>query len=102
MAEPLPPDDRDDLRQTHAARLAELRVAGVDPYPYRYDRTHLSDELHARYDDLAGSEVAVAGRLVGGIRQMGKEANFVHLQDGRGRVQLYCRAGQLGPEGFAL
>jgi lysyl-tRNA synthetase class 2 len=91
----------DELREARLAKLARLRAAGIDPYPYRYARTHLASELHARYDDLAGQEVAVAGRLVGGRRLMGK-LGFVHLQDGSGRVQLYCRADLLGPEQFAL
>src|SRR5579884_4497541 len=91
----------DELREARLAKLARLRAAGIDPYPYRYARTHLASELHARYDDLAGQEVAVAGRLVGGRRLMGK-LGFVHLQDGSGRIQLYCRVDVLGPEGFAL
>src|SRR5919199_42272 len=91
----------DELREARLAKLARLREAGVEPFPYRYQRTHLSGELHAHYDQLAGQEVAVAGRLVGGRRLMGK-AGFVHLQDSEGRVQLYCRLDVLGPEGFAL
>ena len=89
----------DDLRAARLAKLARLRAAGVEPYPYRYDRTHLAADLHARYDALAGEEVAVAGRLVGGRRLMGK-AGFVHLQDGSGRIQLFCRLDALGPDGF--
>jgi lysyl-tRNA synthetase, class II len=91
----------DDLREARLRKLAELRASGVEPFPYQYRRTHLSGELHARYDALVGQEVAVAGRLVGGRRLMGK-AGFVHLQDGDGRIQLYCRLDALGPEGFAL
>jgi lysyl-tRNA synthetase class 2 len=98
MAEPLPSDDQ---REARVAKLARLRAAGVEPYPYRFARTHLSSELHERFDALEGQEVAVAGRLVGALRVMGK-AGFVHLQDGAGRIQLFCRANVLGPEGFAF
>jgi lysyl-tRNA synthetase, class II len=89
----------DQLREARLAKLARLRAAGVEPYPYRYDRTHLAAELQARYDALAGQEVAVAGRLVGALRNFGK-LGFVHLQDESGQVQLYCRLDALGPEGF--
>src|SRR5438874_1420559 len=98
MAEPLPSDDQ---REARIAKLARLRAAGVDPYPYRFARTHLSSELHERFEELEGQEVAVAGRLVGALRVMGK-AGFVHLQDAAGRIQLFCRANVLGPEGFAF
>ncbi len=98
MAEPLPSEDQ---RETRIAKLARLRAQGVEPYPYGFARTHLASELHARYDELEGQEVAVAGRLVGGRRLMGK-VGFVHLQDSSGRVQLFCRADALGPAGFAL
>jgi lysyl-tRNA synthetase class 2 len=98
MAEPLPSEDQ---RETRIAKLARLRAEGVEPYPYRFERTHLSDELKERFDELEGQEVAVAGRLVGGRRLMGK-AGFVHLQDAAGRIQLFCRANALGPDGFAL
>ncbi len=91
----------DALREARLAKLARLRAAGIDPYPFRYERTHEAAALHARFDDLAGDEVAVAGRLVGGRRVLGK-LGFVHLQDGSGRIQLYCRVDVLGPEGFAL
>jgi lysyl-tRNA synthetase, class II len=94
----LPPSD--DPREARLTKLARLREAGVEPYPYAYARTHLAGDLHARYDSLEGQEVAVAGRLVGAKRVMGK-LGFVHLQDGSDRIQLYFRV-DAGPEAFAL
>src|SRR3954453_4271504 len=98
MAEPLPSDDQ---REARVAKLARLRAAGVEPFLYRFERTPLSSELHERFDELDGQEVAVAGRLVGALRVMGK-AGFVHLQDSAGGIQLFCRANVLGAEGFVL
>jgi lysyl-tRNA synthetase class 2 len=98
MAETAPGDD---LRQVRLAKLERLRAAGVDPYPRRYDRTHAAAELQDRYEGLAGQAVAVAGRLVGGKRLHGK-SGFVDLQDGSGRVQLFCRLNHLGVDGFEL
>src|SRR5262249_33799180 len=72
----------------------------IEPYPYTYARTHLAGDLHERYGALEGQEVAVAGRLVGAKRVMGK-IGFAHLQDVSGRIQLYLRA-DAGAEGFAL
>jgi lysyl-tRNA synthetase class 2 len=90
----------DDPRAARLVKLARLREQGIEPYPYGYARTHRAEELHARYDELEGQEVAVAGRLVGAKRVMGK-IGFAHLQDGSGRIQLYLRV-DAGPEAFAL
>jgi lysyl-tRNA synthetase, class II len=44
--------------------------------------------------------VAVAGRIMG-IRKMGK-ASFFHIQDRRGRVQVYARKDRLGEGPYGL
>ena len=41
---------------------------GIDPYPFRFDRTAIAAELHERHDELepdvrTGEMVAMAGRL---------------------------------------
>jgi lysyl-tRNA synthetase class 2 len=61
--------------------------------PYRFEPDHTSAALHEEFDSLAPSEetgvtVTVAGRLML-HRPMGKLAFFT-LQDGSGRVQLFC------------
>ena len=32
-------------------KIAALRDAGTNPYPYRFDRTHTLDELRAQFGD---------------------------------------------------
>jgi len=87
-----------------AARRAHrdaLTALGVDPYAYRFERSHLAAAALAAYDDAMGEdgpEVAVAGRLVS-WRSQGKTA-FGHLEDRSGRIQLYFRRDALG-EAFA-
>jgi lysyl-tRNA synthetase class 2 len=76
--------------------LERLRERGVDPYPRRWDRTHLSSEIVERFDELEGSEVAVAGRITA-IRGHGK-AGFADIADAGGRIQLYVRRDDLGDE----
>lgn len=92
-----PPEDQ---REVRLGKLARLRAAGIEPYPYRFARTHEAAALHAEFDALAGQEVAVAGRLVGGRRDMGRTV-FRHLQDGSGQIQLFARSNVLGDEGMA-
>jgi lysine--tRNA ligase len=78
-----------DYRNERLRKLAALRELGIDPYPAHTERTHDCATVVAQYDELAGQEVAVAGRVVS-IRSFGKLA-FVKLQDASGEVQLYLQ-----------
>ena len=78
-----------DYRNERLRKLETLRELGVDPYPARSERTHGCGEVLARYDELAGREVVVAGRITS-IRSFGKLA-FIKLRDQSGEVQLYLQ-----------
>ena len=78
-----------DYRNERLRKLETLRQLGVDPYPAKSTRTHMCSEVLARYDELAGQEVVVAGRIVS-IRSFGKLA-FIKLRDQSGEVQLYLQ-----------
>lgn len=78
-----------DYRNERLRKLAALRELGLDPYPAHTQRTHDCATVVAQYDELAGQEVAVAGRVVS-IRSFGKLA-FIKLQDASGEVQLYLQ-----------
>lgn len=85
------------------ALLDGLREQGVEPYPYRFDRTHTLQELRDTWGELeAGTEteteVSVAGRLML-IREQGKLV-FATLRDRSGEVQLFVSKGVIGDEGF--
>ena len=75
--------------------LAELRAHGIDPYPHGFDRNAFSAEIRESF--RGGEEertVAVAGRIMS-LRRMGK-ASFFHLEDSRGRIQVYLKKDELG------
>ncbi len=107
-----PRDDRDPgaaeaaggeqrLRETRRQKLRELAARG-EAYPYRFDRTHDSEELRRHEEELttAGTEVRVAGRLMA-KRGTGKTM-FAPLQDGAGGIQVYFRRDDLGEERFEV
>ncbi len=91
----------DELTAVRLEKLDMLRELGVEPFPRRFDRTHLSSDIIGWFDQLEGTEVRVAGRLVGAIRRMGK-AGFARLLDAGGEIQIFFRRDVLGEEGFAL
>uniref|UniRef100_A0A7S1T7E9 Lysine--tRNA ligase n=1 Tax=Compsopogon caeruleus TaxID=31354 RepID=A0A7S1T7E9_9RHOD len=82
------------LRQARLDKIDAMRGEGVNPFAYRFDRTHSASQLQDMYRDLKDGEeaqdsieIAVAGRIMA-RRVFGKLAFFT-LQDESGTVQLY-------------
>ena len=95
--------DENPLTAARLAKIDALRSAGVEPYPYRFERSAFADDLRDRHRDLepearTGESVVVAGRLMG-MRDIGSLA-FGVLADPTGRIQLFAEESVLG-EGFA-
>ncbi len=79
-----------DPREAKEHKLALMRKAGLEPYAYRFDRTHKPGELQTLYKDLApGTEtqdkVAVAGRIMA----MRNNGLFIDLHDPSGKIQVF-------------
>ncbi len=91
----------DELTAVRLEKLDAIRELGVEPFPRRYERTHLSSDVVEHFDELEGQEVRVAGRIVGAIRRMGK-AGFAQILDAGGQIQIFFRRDTLGDEAFAL
>ena len=84
-----------DYRDERLRKLDELKNLGVNPYPAKANRTHGAGDVVARFDELEGQAVTVAGRIVG-LRKFGKLA-FIVLRDFSGQVQLFLREGDTQP-----
>lgn len=88
------------LEKIRLQKLEELRAEGVEPFPTRAKRTHLSVEAIAEFESAEkdGKEVKVtlAGRIRA-TRAMGK-VSFAHIEDGAGKVQLFFRANEVGKD----
>lgn len=92
--------DSNELLRIRREKLASLKECGRDPYAVTtYPKTHLSGEIFRRFDELLGSEVRVAGRIMS-KRIMGK-ASFFHIADGEGKIQVYARRDVMGDEPYA-
>ncbi|MBO9540400.1 lysine--tRNA ligase [bacterium] len=95
--------DLSEHEQVRRQKLAEIRALGIDPYPAKFDRTHEAGDLQTKYAALENGEetqdvVRVAGRIVG-RREAGK-LNFIDIQDGTGKLQLFVSLGTIGEESF--
>ncbi|MDL1892800.1 lysine--tRNA ligase [Sphingobacteriales bacterium CHB3] len=87
--------DINELILRRREELDELKKLGVNPYPYQFPRNAFSKEIIDSFrDDAPQRTVAIAGRIMS-IRKMGK-ASFCHIQDSRGKIQIYLKKDDLG------
>jgi lysyl-tRNA synthetase class 2 len=88
------------LRAEKRRKLHELRAAGINPYPYNFERNSslqkIRDDFDAKLqngDKVLDSNFQIAGRLMT-LRSMGK-ASFFNLQDQSGNLQIYIKPEEL-------
>ncbi|MGI2329747.1 lysine--tRNA ligase [Planococcus sp. YIM B11945] len=86
-------------------KMQTFRDNGIDPFGARFERTHLSQDIINEYSELSKEEleetpheVVIAGRI---MTKRGKgKAGFAHLQDLKGRIQIYVRKDAIGEEAY--
>ncbi|MDP3058016.1 MAG: lysine--tRNA ligase [bacterium] len=86
--------------QIRRQKLDELRLRGIEPFGGRFDRTHSSQEILAKTDEMIGQEVRIAGRMTA-IRGHGK-ATFADITDQSGRMQIYVKTDNVGEEQYIV
>jgi lysyl-tRNA synthetase, class II len=89
-------EERSYVESARRDKRAALEAMGVQPFAYRYERSHTAAEARLEYrEDMgeAGPRVRVAGRVVS-WRPKGKVI-FGDLEDPSGRIQVYFRQDDL-------
>lgn len=92
--------DLKELLLVRRRKLEELKEKGINPFGGKFNTTHKAQEILDRFDELENSQVVIAGRIMA-KRDMGK-ATFAHIQDVSGRIQVYARVNEIGPEQYEL
>lgn len=92
-----------ELTRQRILKLDELRKAGIDPYPRKYNVENYSAELIQKFSEISEFNegqfpVKMAGRIMS-IREHGKTA-FLNIQDTTGNIQLYIRKDRIGDWSF--
>ena len=91
--------DLNQLRKVRREKLADLQANGKDPFVItKYDQTHHSLEIKENFEELAGKEVSIAGRMMS-KRVMGK-ASFCNVQGLQGNIQSYVARDSIGEEAY--
>jgi lysyl-tRNA synthetase class 2 len=90
-------------RQRRIAAIESMREAGVNPYPYRFDRTHQLGEIRASHGSLepgteTTDEVTVAGRIM--LKRDQGKLIFCTLRDRSDDIQLFVSKSVVGDDVF--
>jgi len=96
-----------ELLSQRREKARRLREEGVELYPNDFRVDHTSEDIRSTYGDLSDDRLrsldkvfSCAGRIMA-IRDFGRAA-FAHLQDRKGRIQIYLRRDLLGDALFGL
>ena len=100
-------DELNDQLLVRRQKMLDIRESGLDPFGSRYERTHLSGDIHQKYEEFtkeeleeASHKVSIAGRI---MTKRGKgKAGFAHIQDFDGQIQIYIRKDAIGEEAYKL
>ena len=95
-------DQQKSLKQIMDFRLEKLDQLinnGINPYPVKFNSTHLSNEIIENFFEYEGKTVVIAGRIMV-IRKMGK-ASFFQLMDSSGQIQIFIRRDDIGDASYS-
>ena len=83
-------DRLEDIIAIKKQKLANIKQAGVEPYPSQTSRTHTNQQALDDFDALNEKTITLVGRIRS-WRDMGK-ITFTHIEDGTGKIQVLFKA----------
>ena len=93
-------EEINELIQIRREKVNKLTELGAIPFAYSYEATDFSADIIEKFEEESESVVKVAGRIMS-HRLMGKAA-FFHLQDKKGKIQIYIRQDKVGEKPFQI
>ncbi len=91
-------EDFNVLLKRRREELEELKNLGFETFTYSYEVDSNSEDIKTNFKEDEKRTVHIAGRIMS-IRRMGK-ASFTHLQDDKGRIQIYLRKDDIGENSY--
>ncbi len=91
-------DRLEDIIKNRRQKLANIKQAGIDPYPSTVERTHTNSEALEQFEQLNNSTITLVGRIRS-WRDMGKMI-FAHIEDGTAKIQILFKADDVGQDKF--
>ena len=78
------------IREQRLQKLEKIKSLGIEPYPYKFTRSHKACELQVKYKNLAnGQETSDVSIVAGRIHNERNDWMFIDLYDDSGKIQLY-------------
>jgi lysyl-tRNA synthetase class 2 len=100
-------EEKKEFLKQRIKKLQDLRDQGINPYPNDFRVQHTTQELIDQFAGKTPEEVqesgavfVIAGRVMS-MRDFGK-STFIHLQDRKGRIQVYLRKDKLGADTYQM
>ena len=94
------PEDHNELKKIRYQKIEELRNMEFEPFPFEFQRTHLSSDILNDFESLEGENVSIPGRIMS-LRKMGR-ASFGHVADMYGKIQIYVREDKIGKDIYSM
>lgn len=94
------PEDYNELRNIRYQKIEELRNMGVEPFPFEFQRTHVTADVLHNFEELENQTVSIPGRIMS-LRKMGR-ASFAHIADMHGKIQIYVREDKIGKDEYDM
>ncbi len=90
------------IRQQRIDKIDKWRELGVNPFPYKYEKSASNAELQAKYKDLPdGEETADRVNVAGRVMAVRNSGMFIDLQDPSGKIQVFCHKENLPEDKLA-
>ncbi len=77
------------IMKNRIEKLNDIKDSSINPYPFKFDRSHHISDVIDNKKKLIGKNVSLAGRIIS-FRKMGK-VSFINIQDKSNKLQLYVK-----------
>ncbi len=83
-------NEQGQIRSARLMKLKHFREKNLEPYPYKFEKTHSAEEVLSQFSNLEKGEesgvfISVAGRIMS-IRNSGM---FIDIYDPSGKIQIF-------------
>lgn len=94
-------ENLNEMLQLRREKLDKLKEMERNPFLVeKFDYTYYSNEIKENFEQIEGSQVKVAGRIMS-KRGHGK-VSFIDLRDSEGKIQLFVKKDALGDEEYEV
>lgn len=87
------------IRQIRIEKANNLRQRGLNPYPYKYNKEIMAQDLQDKYKDLpTGEETQDFYHVAGRVMAVRNSGMFIDLVDSSGKIQVFSHKENLNEE----